>query len=170
LSSWRKNEIMRHSTPMTNGYRFACILVTIRRWVLNELRCRHSLDCLGRWPARFRWALHEFHPPDLQQPRSDQRLFQDAPFSSLFALFPETDARAIFPENLTELGRQYQKQAIRNEWMAVAWGLCGFAIMASVLEPFKVALLTGALAVVLAGFYFWGPHLRPQEMSPSRKS
>jgi hypothetical protein len=40
-----------------------------------------------------------------------------------------TDARAIDPANLTEVGRQYRKRAIRNDRILLAWVLGGFVLL-----------------------------------------
>jgi hypothetical protein len=37
---------------------------------------------------------------------------------------------AVEPESLTELGKQYQKRAIRNEWVTFAWGASGMILLA----------------------------------------
>jgi hypothetical protein len=37
---------------------------------------------------------------------------------------------AIDPANLSEVGRQYQKKAIRNEWITFAWGIGGVILLA----------------------------------------
>jgi hypothetical protein len=47
------------------------------------------------------------------------------------------DARTIDPESLTELGKQYQRTAIRNERMIVA------------------CILAGAILLVWTSSYFW---------------
>lgn len=91
---------------------------------------------------------------------STTRLFR--PYSLFLR---RTDARAIYPENLTELGRQYQKQAIQNERMAVAWGIGGFLLLIIMLSPSEDALLVCVLAAALGGLYFWGLRLLPQEKS-----
>jgi heme/copper-type cytochrome/quinol oxidase subunit 3 len=36
---------------------------------------------------------------------------------------------AVDPASLTELGRQHQRRAIRNEWIAFAWGIGGFIFL-----------------------------------------
>jgi len=70
--------------------------------------------------------------------------------------FKRTDARAIDPASLTEIGRQYQKQAIRDERFAVAWSIAGFALLTTILEPSgETFFAIGILVAVLAGFYFW---------------
>jgi hypothetical protein len=40
-----------------------------------------------------------------------------------------TDANAIDPASLTEVGRQYQKQAIRNDRLLLVWALGGFILL-----------------------------------------
>jgi hypothetical protein len=39
------------------------------------------------------------------------------------------DASALDPEVLTEVGRQYQKRAIRNDRIMLAWALGGFVLL-----------------------------------------
>jgi hypothetical protein len=87
-------------------------------------------------------------------------------FRPYYLFFRRTDARAIYPENLTELGRRYQQQAIQNERMAIAWGISGFVLLTIILAPSEDALLVGILAAALGGFYFWGLRLLPQEKGP----
>ena len=75
--------------------------------------------------------------------------------------FTRTDAQAIDPTNLTELGRQYQKQAARDERLALAWGIGGFALLAAVIQPSGDTFVAiGFLVAVLAGFYFWTRRIR----------
>ena len=71
-----------------------------------------------------------------------------------------TGTQSIDPANLTELGRQYQQQAIRDEWRAMVWGLGGLAILTCMLAPSEDKLVIGILAAVLAGFYFWARRIR----------
>src|ERR1700732_4579108 len=47
-----------------------------------------------------------------------------------FRLLPRTLTGAIDPTSLTEVGRQYRKRAIRNEWIIFAWALGGFVLIA----------------------------------------
>lgn len=76
-------------------------------------------------------------------------------------LFKKTDTWAIDPENLTELGRQYQQQAMRDERRAVVWGVGGFAILTGLLAPTQDSLIAiGLLVAVLGGFYLWGRRIR----------
>ena len=75
--------------------------------------------------------------------------------------FTRTDAQAIDPANLTELGRQYQKQAIRDERLALAWGIGGFTLLTATLAPSgSTFVATGTLVAVLFGSYFWARRIR----------
>jgi hypothetical protein len=47
-----------------------------------------------------------------------------------FSFRSRTIAGAIDPTSLTEIGRQYRKRAIQNEWMIFAWALGGFVLIA----------------------------------------
>ena len=40
-----------------------------------------------------------------------------------------TDASAVDPASLTEVGRQYRKRAIRNDRIMLAWALGGFVLL-----------------------------------------
>jgi hypothetical protein len=75
-------------------------------------------------------------------------------FSSNASFYPAS-AQSIAPENLTEAGRQYRKLAIRDERLAMVWGLGGLAILACVLVPSQKGLAVATLVAVLAGFHFW---------------
>jgi len=48
---------------------------------------------------------------------------------SLFRPYFLTDARAINPANLNDAGRQYRKEAIRNDWITLGWASGGFALI-----------------------------------------
>lgn len=76
-------------------------------------------------------------------------------------LFTRTDAQAIDPANLTELGRQYQKQATRDERLALAWGIGGFALLTAMLAPSSDTFVAiGFLVAVLVGSYLWARRIR----------
>jgi hypothetical protein len=76
------------------------------------------------------------------------------------AFFYRAGAQSIDPANLTESGRQYQKQAMRDERLAMIWGLGGLAIVACIFAPFQHGPAITALVLVLAGFYFWARRVR----------
>ena len=80
-------------------------------------------------------------------------------FSSRAFFYP-AGSQSIDPENLTEAGRQYRKDAIRDERLATAWGLGGLVILACVLLPSEDRLAVAVLIAVLAGFYFWERRIR----------
>jgi hypothetical protein len=48
-----------------------------------------------------------------------------------------TDAGAIDPANLTEVAKQYQKRAIRNDRILLAWALCGSVLLVWASSYFK---------------------------------
>jgi hypothetical protein len=80
-------------------------------------------------------------------------------FSHLGFTHPAS-AQAIDPANLTELGREYQRQEIRDERMALIWGFGGSAILTALLAGSDGAFAIGFLVAVLVGFYFWTRRIR----------
>ncbi len=50
-----------------------------------------------------------------------------------------TDARAVDPSSLTEVGRQYRKRAIRNDRIMLAWALGGFVALVWASSFFKAS-------------------------------
>ena len=81
-------------------------------------------------------------------------------FSSQAFFYP-AGAQAIAPSDLTELGRQYQKQAIRDERLALAWGIGGFVLLTGSLAPSGGTLVAiGTLVAVAVGSYFWTRRIR----------
>src|SRR5882757_5626983 len=50
-----------------------------------------------------------------------------------------TDASAIDPASLTEVGRQYRKRAIRNDRIMLAWALGGFILLVWASSYFKAS-------------------------------
>src|ERR1700693_4590023 len=58
--------------------------------------------------------------------KRDSRDFFRFYFSMRFRFL--TDANEINPASLTEIGRQYQEKAIRNDWILLAWALGGFVL------------------------------------------
>ena len=41
---------------------------------------------------------------------------------------------AVDPAQLTDLGREYHKKAIRNQRLMICWGICGFLLSAGLLS------------------------------------
>lgn len=76
------------------------------------------------------------------------------------ALFYPAGAQSIDPANLTEAGKQYQKQAVRDEQLALVWGLGGLMILVCVFAPFENGIAIAVLVAILAGFYFWARRIR----------
>jgi hypothetical protein len=65
-----------------------------------------------------------------------ERYFGSADFSAFHVRY-QINATTIEHEKLTEAGRQYQKRAIRNQRMMIAWGVCGFILIASLLSHIR---------------------------------
>lgn len=86
--------------------------------------------------------------------------FSKAGIFSTESLFHLVGVQSIDPEKLTEPGRRYQKQAIRDQWLAMVWGLGGLAMLACILLPSENRLAVAVLAAILAGFYLWGRRIR----------
>lgn len=58
-------------------------------------------------------------------------------FRNLFAGFRLSHGISVDPANLTEIGRQYQKKAIRHQWIIFAWTIGGFILLVCTSSYFK---------------------------------
>lgn len=117
----------------------------------------------GRWLNFTRLLYNNLDPA---KDFSKTPLFVSHWFSRSLFSKPLSDARVIAPENLTELGRQYQQRAIRNERITLAWCLGGVVLFVIMLATSEDAFAIVALAVVLTGFYFLSASFSPAEGKP----
>lgn len=55
------------------------------------------------------------------------------------SVFIRTPTSGIDPASLNEAGRHYLEKARRNDWIMLAWGLCGFALLPWALSCFMAS-------------------------------
>lgn len=111
----------------------------------------------GRWLNFLRLLYNNLDPT---KDYTKTRLFVRNWFFRI-RLFPKTDAQIIDSANLTNPGRQYQKQAIQNERVLFAWCLGGGALL--VLMSSNATLVPAILAAapfMIGMLYFWIRRLR----------